>query len=1364
MATIRSINEIILSLIDFFKLAQPDLDLKPGTVARDLMIEGPSSALSLLYDELGSIANKQSLRLVVGSDLDKLAKNYGPTRKQARPASGAAILTFASINAPIPINKGAIITAKNGFSYTVTAGTSVVPSAINFYRAVATKFRDQLDFAGISDIYAVQVTVTATSPGTAGNIGKYALSKASIAGVSNVTNVNAFNGGTDQETDANFRNRILSSFSGSSVGTALGYLNVALGVSGVGDTLIIEPGNSLMTRDGTVVNVADDGSRTIVSEGSGGKVDVVILGSNLIENSDSFIFRDKSNSNDPTNTKNNVILGQIIGDENKTINRKRIDNIKSGILPIQPVENILQVTGSISGSNFLPKTVDSLGRVSGNYELIKDAGVYGGSPFGFDTLHFISNKISFSEDKVKGQFNGQDSTTFTDVLKFTTAQQTISITNENSTVTSDRSIIQLLHTPAINVTRVFNINTGERYLITNQNLDQTGSTNTSGRIKISGNTLPSTSDPLQVDYSWIVNFDQYSDFDGLNNTNNLRSVTNSIDWGLPSNIKKEKLLFTQNAENNFFTATTSHPIGTVISVNKILEVDGYVSTITSGLFVNRLAVIISLLPDLVTTVDSVLFKNNSTELYNTAQGNNSFILTTEVVGIDIFYTVTIILPTDTLAVNDDPVVVSLNNSNVFYSDLEQGSNSGTQITIPSSLVDTTADNIILETNYIANINDLFSSAITSIPASRVGNGFSLLNNNGFTNFSPANISRRENQTVQKNLSNEYYVELNLPIADFNLIASQIISVIRLSDGYELWSQNHQGTITSSLVGNYQLIFSGFNSPAISDRVLILYYVADIRRFQPFSFSNSIIKTRIDNISIDPVSGKFTLPINDFTNQTGVSFTIIEPNTDIILFSGADGVLTNNGNGTAFFSSVLVDMSGQVGLIHKKIKLASPTFDVNNDGTYDITYYNSATNTLTITETLNKIITDQISIIRVLDNKELWSYTGTIDIVNNRLLFSSSFASEGDLIFVTFFNYKNIRQAPSKLTASTVDQITNTGIVSINGTTLSKAEDFIFTATNTGLKLNLSEALRKALKLSSVSQIPSNIKIAKILKVEKVVTASASNDSVLTVLAEYDIKNATIQNNLFYSDNMISDPSFQSLDFMLPSTTNNLLNNSTVNLPTLGDKIRVTFYYITENDSENLSYTRNGTLYTNKRFALINKIFVSSGFKSSQATRFTATSFTQPNIGSRYKIFYEYLAPKQNERIIIKYNYNKLIEDVTFAIENSRPINADVIVRAAKKTLLDLNINVVIDPLQISSQTTILQNLKDKLVSTLTTNELNQIVDQVTIINVAQAVNGIARARILYFNKNGGIGQVLKVQAQEDEYFASNNIVITTETR
>jgi hypothetical protein len=259
-------------------------------------------------------------------------------------------------------------------------------------------------------------------------------------------------------------------------------------------------------------------------------------------------------------------------------------------------------------------------------------------------------------------------------------------------------------------------------------------------------------------------------------------------------------------------------------------------------------------------------------------------------------------------------------------------------------------------------------------------------------------------------------------------------------------------------------------------------------------------------------------------------------------------------------------------------------------------------------------------------------------------------------------------------------------------------------------------------------------------------------------------NTKIQNNLLFSSEMQSDISLQNNEFILPTTQNNILNLSTRNLPMIGDKLRATFYYTTDNDSENLSYTRNGALYTNKKFALINKLFIASGFRNSQSTKFTVSSFTQPVLGSRYRAFYDYSAPKSNERISIKYNYNRLIADVTFNIENSRPINADVIAREAKTVLLDLTMNVVISSDYTSSQTTVLQNLRNQLNAAMTSTTLGTVVDSVTLINVAQAVDGIARARILYFNKTGKSGQLLTIQAQKDEYFTPNNITINTETR
>lgn len=1370
MVTIRSVNEIILSLMDFFQLAQPDLDTKPGTVARDLMIDGPASQLALLYDQLSNVSQQQSLRLVVGTDLDNLAKNFGIIRKQATPASGTALLTFASINATININAGSVVTANNGFSYAISSGISVTPTSINFYRSVASKFSAQLAQAGITDQYAVEATVVATTAGTAGNVGSYSLSMTTIPGVSNVTNVNPFSGGTDQENDAAFRNRVLSSFTGSSVGTSLGYLNTALSTTGVSDAYVAGPGDPLMTRDGTVSEVIN-GTLTVVSEGSGGEVDIFILGSQLVQNTDTFIYQDKSNNNDPTNSKNNFVLGQIAADAGKTVAQKRVSDLAAGTVPSQPVENIVQVTGSISGGNFAPYSIDQYGIVSGNYQLLKDTGVYAGSPWGFDTFHWVSNQISgFTEALIKGQYNGQDALTFTGVQLIPQVQQSISITNENSTVTSNRSLIQLLHTPATNVTRVFNVTTGERYVITNQNYNNTGTFNTTGLIQISGNTLPSPSDGLQVDYSWIVGYDPYSDYDGLFNVNNPRTVVNSVDWGLGNSIENERIVFNSIAGNNFYQGNASHPVDTVITAKTFLEVDGYVQIVTSGTFINRLSVVIRNLANPTTSVDSVVLENTNTELFNTAEGNSNVTNSFSVVGIQLLNVTTIILPTDTVAEPGQHVTAILDSTDVFLAGTGQGSSSGSQITIPSAQIGTTATSLVLRVTYLAAVTDLFSAATTAMPASKVGNGYLLNNNNGFTNFSVVNISRRENQVVQLNLSNQFFIELNLPSSDYGLSASQIISVIRLSDGKELWTASAPGTVAIGSDGNFQLILTGFNTPVAADRVLAIYQATDLRRFQPFSYSNIPIKTRTDTLTIDPTSGKFTLPLNEFFNESsGVVFSVIDPNTSIVHFSVTDGYLVSEGS-TANLSSTTVNFSSLADLTNKKVLITGSTLigftNTNNNGLYDIVSYNPNTNVIVITEVLDNITADQISVVRILDGQEVWNYSGTIDVPNNRILFPViPTASVNDQVFVMFFNFSILRKGLTRLTSAISDQVTNTGIITVNGTTLAQAQNVIFTVTSAGLKLNLAAAMRTVLNLSSSASIPTNIYLANVVKVEKVSTVSLTNPVVLEVLATYDTFNTEIANNLLYPNSMLSNTTLSSLDFVLPSTTNNTLNvNGQNNLPAVGDQIRITFYYATTNDQENLAYTRIGTLYTNKKFAFINRIFVASGFGASQSTKFTATSFTQPALGARYTPTYNYLAPQQNERIVINYNFNQLVGTATFNVEATRPVTADVLVKEANLVELDLTMNVVINPSMISSTTTILQNLRNALSSALTVTLLGQYIDQITLINIAQGVSGINLARILYFNVTGTQGSILSFQAFNNQYFAPNNIVLNTETR
>lgn len=1087
MARIRSQNELILSLLDFFRAAQPNLDTKAGTVVRDLFVDSIGSQLSSLYQELQRIQSLQSLRLALGSDLDKLGSNYGAIRNKGTKAGGVALLTFSSIASDIPINRADVISARNGSSFLVTTGLVVSPVYANSYKATASQYRANLDLVGITDQYAVEVLVQASATGTQGNISKYNLNSTNIAGVTNVTNVVPFSGGTGTEDDASFRSRILSVFSGANTGTALGYKNAVLEDPAALDAIVIQPGDSLMTRDGT--QVATDpttGITTIVQDGTGGKIDVYVYGLRLQEVIDSFIYTDKSNTGNPSNIINDYVIGQIAADSGKTVNKKRLDDLASSVLPNQPVNNLISVSGSTSGNNFVEKSVDSYGRITGNYELVKDTGVYSGSPWGFDKLHWISNIISnLAEDKTKGTFNGQDNLSFPDVNKINTVTQRVSVTNENSRVSkTDKTSIQLSHKPVMNVTRVFNTTTGERYVVSNQNPDSSGSIiNTTGRITITGNSLPAVSDILQVDYTWLLSYDPYIDFDGKNsNVNpNIRTVLDSIDWGLSNNIRREQATLTTLGST--LVATVTHPISSVVSVNIVVNESEIVGKTNS-----RFSVVVT---NPVSNVVSIIRTSDGTDLWNTSKANGSFS------GLTIF------LPTDGLSVLADSVTVTYNASDIYSNDGYQGNFNNNTITIVPTV--TVTAGTVVEINYIANIYNLvLATAISQLPLLRSGNKF----------MTSANVT--------------------------------------------------------------------------------------------------------------------------FGTQ---------PTTHI-------------------------------------------------------------------------------------------------------------FDSYGNII-------KNLRQAPSNINLAIAGSI-SPGVISVVGTTMTGVFESVFPVVPESidkLTIELSQAIKNSLGFASNVSIPSTLKICRLVSLEKV--EALPNLVVLGSLYTYDIKGYGIKDNSYFKSESVIDSNITVTQVRLPRTTGNLANASD-----FGSYYRATFYYTIDNDIENVYFSKSGSLSTNKRFAIINNIYVSSGFSSGSSASATLAAYdmNQPVISSRYQAFYDYTAPKVNERISVRYNLNKLIGDSTLKVENVRPISADVLAKEAIKVLVDVTMNIVVTSDFTNNTTTVKQNVQDTVTSALNANSLGTIIDSSDLIVVAQGVTGVDRARVLYFNKANTAGTVLSISASKNQYIQANKVTINIETR
>lgn len=1079
MVHIRRQQEIIQTIKEYLRTLQPNLDTKDGTVAGDLFVSNIAVQIAKIYEDIQTVSNLQSIRFVAGQDLDRLGSNFSVVRGIGTKAAGSALLTWSSMPADIPVSRGSTISARNGQTFVVRSDVIFLEANQNTYKAIASQYRSDLDSLGITDTFAAEILVEAAVSGEQGNISKYSLTSTSITSVSNVTNISTFNGGTFAESDANFRNRIIGALSSANTGTAVAYKNVALADNAVIDAVVIEPGDDLMIRDGTVVFVSEDGTRTIVSEGTGGKVDIYIFGLRLTEILDSYIYLDKSNTGDPTNVANNFVLGQIDGDENKTLNRKRLDNLASGNLPDQPVNNILQVLGSASGGNFIEKTTDSLGRVSGNYELLKDTGSYAGSVWGFDKLHWISDRISnFPEDKTKGTFNGQDSLGFSDVTEIVSCEQRVSVTNENSSVSqADRSIIQLKHYPIINISRVFNLTTGETYIISNQNVDGTGPRNATGRIKISGSSLPGLSDTLQVDYTWVKQFDPNFDFDNRYDSENLRSTVDSVDWGYSNNVAREEATIIDTS--GLLTVTTEHPISAVVSVNKVTTEYPVSVTQVEG----RLAVIV---PDAVENVVSVIRDSDGADIWNTSKNDGSF------------RAATIFLPTDQLAQFGDVVTVVYNANDIYNTDGYNGSFSNNTITIATQPTVSGGDSV--EVNYIANINIL-------VP--------------------PITLSE-------------------LPL---------------------------------------------------------------LRNLNSF---NSKLQTDI--------------------------------------------------------------------------------------GTQPSTY-----------------------------------------------------------IYLSNEVFQNLRKAPSNIGLQLSGSISK-GTLNVRGDTIYRVISVVPVGI-TGLNINLYNAIQSAIGLNSNETLPSNVRVGRVISTAKVTTTNSLD--VLSTDFTYDIKQYQIQDNDLSKDDSVKNVSLQRYEFTLPASLDNLSN-----VPTVGDRLQIEYYYVVENDSENVSFSQPGLQYTQKSFINVESISISSGFTSAASANatLTVTNLNQPKLGSRYRANYDYLAPKSNERISIRYNLNQLVGDVQLAVENTRMIGADVLVKEATAIPIDVTLNVVVTKDFTNSSATVQENVKDVITTFVTQDSLGTTLDSSDLIAAAYGVTGVDRVRVLAFNRSGQAGQVLSITAGKNEYIESGVITINIETR
>jgi hypothetical protein len=201
--------------------------------------------------------------------------------------------------------------------------------------------------------------------------------------------------------------------------------------------------------------------------------------------------------------------------------------------------------------------------------------------------------------------------------------------------------------------------------------------------------------------------------------------------------------------------------------------------------------------------------------------------------------------------------------------------------------------------------------------------------------------------------------------------------------------------------------------------------------------------------------------------------------------------------------------------------------------------------------------------------------------------------------------------------------------------------------------------------------------------------------------------------------------------------------------------------------ERLALSASGTTLTQNNYLRVNRVFIDSGFTGLSGAVEGSLSIIPSNppvAWAPYFANYSYTAPTEGERISIRYRHNRLLSDLLFLLEEQRPITADVLLKAAEPLAVDIIANIVVAPAFTNNSSNVEQEVQESLVSFLTGNGLNTVLDQSDIINAMYGVPGVDRVIITRFNTAGLTGVVKTITANRTQYITAGQILINTESR
>jgi len=252
----KTAAQIIADAIVIIKQKQPQMDLSEGTLARDIGVEAFATELSNLYTDVDNVKNVLFLANAANAtttDMDALAANYGLTRLPAVQATGSVV--FGALSLP-----GTIITIGAGDG---TGGITILTqpdtdgTQVSFVTTETVYLTPTTPLNSLTGLYEVTAAIRAVTAGVIGNVGAETITQLSgaISGVDSVTNPIAAANGTDEESNTDLAARIILKFSGIVLGSKNAYNTLVRAISGVTDSLVVDPTSTDAVRGAGSVDI-----------------------------------------------------------------------------------------------------------------------------------------------------------------------------------------------------------------------------------------------------------------------------------------------------------------------------------------------------------------------------------------------------------------------------------------------------------------------------------------------------------------------------------------------------------------------------------------------------------------------------------------------------------------------------------------------------------------------------------------------------------------------------------------------------------------------------------------------------------------------------------------------------------------------------------------------------------------------------------------------------------------------------------------------------------------------------------------------------------------------------------------------------